>query len=132
MNHQMEGPLSEWGKRTRDLKQRCLEKLGRCRDQEGDIKIDPRCRSPKCRWQNEDGSIGCNDRDALEFDHIEGGGSAQRTAGTSGGDMTYREILNYPSRFQLLCANCHKIKSSREQGGARQHKWRRSLNIPTG
>ena len=92
MNHQMEGPLSEWGKRTRDLKQRCLEKLGRCRDQEGDIKIDPRYRSPKCRWQNEDGSIGCYDRDALEFDHIEGGGSAQRTAGTSGGDMTYREI----------------------------------------
>src|SRR5262249_15632118 len=98
-------PLTKWGKRTRALRLRCLEKLGKSRDAEGNVQIDIRCRNPKCRWKNDDGSIGCTDPAAIEFDHIKGGGSAQRTAGCSGGDMTYYEVLRFPSRFQLLCAN---------------------------
>ncbi len=58
---------------------------------------------------------------ALEFDHLGGGGSAERAVGRAG-NLTYYAIMKEPWRFQLLCANCHAIKSSKEKGGARLHK----------
>lgn len=115
-------PLTKWGERTRRLKLECIEILGRYRDHEGNVQSDPRCKNPNCRWHNDDGTIGCNDPSALEFDHRDGGGSVERKLGRAGGDMTYYAIKRKPWLFQLLCANCHAIKSSKEKGGARLHK----------
>jgi hypothetical protein len=115
-------PLTEAGLRTRRLKMECLELLGRYRDSEENVRSDPRCKNPNCRWFNEDGSRGCTDPAALEFDHISGGGSALRASRLHGGDRTYYAIKKQPREWQILCANCHSIKSSKEKGGARLHK----------
>jgi hypothetical protein len=114
--------LSESGKRTRRLRHECIEILGRYRDHNGDIQNDPRCSNRDCRWQNEDGTLRCNDERALQFDHKEGKGSAERKTGKIGGNRLYYEIRKHPERFQLLCANCNEIKAKGEKMGARLHK----------
>lgn len=57
---------------------------------------------------------GFTDERALEFDHIKGGGRKER-----GGTDRWKEILcdlaAAKQKFQLLCANCHRIKT-REAG----------------
>lgn len=114
--------LTKAGMRTRRLKLECIELLGRYRDMEGNVRSDPRCKGPDCRWRNVDGtSGGCNDPRVLQFDHIAGGGSTIRAAG-HGGDLTYFSIKKKPGDWQLLCANCHAIKTSKQQGGARLHR----------
>lgn len=57
---------------------------------------------------------GNDDRRVLELDHIHGGGNAEREAGRM--DKTCgRKMIEYArshkEMFQLLCANCHRIKS---------------------
>ncbi len=113
--------LTEAGKRTRRLRLECIALLGRYRDREGEVQTDPRCKSPDCGWQNTDGTRGCNDQRALQFDHIGGKGSEERKAGLMG-DRLYYAIKNNPERYQLLCANCNEIKSKTEKLGARLHK----------
>ena len=116
--------LSKEGIRRRRLRLECIEILGRYRDDEGEVRSDPRCKNPDCRWHNDDGTIGCNDMRALQFDHKDGGGSAERSAGRISGGRLYGEIKKHPERFQLLCATCHEIKKKVENQaqGARQHK----------
>lgn len=51
---------------------------------------------------------GFSDARALQIDHIEGGGSAERRKiGTSG---IVRRVINGEPGYQLLCANCNFIK----------------------
>lgn len=84
--------------------------------------LGDRCASPSCRWLNEDGSLGCTDRRALQIDHINGGGSKeQRELG--GPDQIWRKILkmqNPEKEYQILCATCNWIKrtSNSEVTGA--------------
>lgn len=56
---------------------------------------------------------GFDDPRALVIDHINGGGSiARRVVGV----MTiYRQVLNTPDGFQILCANCNSIKRAEEK-----------------
>lgn len=114
--------LTKAGKRTRLLRLESIEILGRYRDRDGEIRSDPRCKSPECRWHNDDGTIGCNDKRALQFDHRDGRGSEERKTRKVDGDRLYYEIRKHPERFQLLCANCNEIKSKGEKQGARLHK----------
>ena len=89
-----------------------------------------RCANPRCRWLNDDGTMGCTDERALVFDHLDGGGGEARREGKDSVRTICYEIKKYakyrvdPSlcRFQLLCANCHEIKTKPEKQGARQHK----------
>ena len=54
---------------------------------------------------------GFNDYRALQFDHINGDGAKQRRefGGRNSGAMA-RYIIQHPSEFQVLCANCNWIK----------------------
>ncbi len=114
-------PLTKAGLLSRRRKLCCVKVLGKYRDREGNIQNDPRCKNSACRWLNKDGTEGCTDINLLEFDHKEGGGTAERALGR-GGDLMYCAIIKQPWLFQLLCANCHKMKTAKEQGGARLHK----------
>ena len=114
--------LTKSGARTRRLRLECIDLLGRYRTPEGDVRSDPRCKGPDCGWRNADGSVGCTDSRALQFDHRDGGGSEERKTGTIAGDRLYFDIKKHPERYQLLCANCNEIKSKAEKQGARLHK----------
>src|ERR1700756_3265005 len=53
------------------------------------------------------------DRDvrALQIDHVQGGGSAEIRGGLGAGLAYYYRVLrDTTGRYQLLCANCNKIK----------------------
>lgn len=77
----------------------------------------------KCGWHNEDGTRGCTNVHALQFDHRHGGGSEARRTGRDGLAGLYY-IKNNPKLFQLLCANCNWIKrhKNEEARGAYQFK----------
>ncbi len=52
---------------------------------------------------------GFDDIRTLEIDHINGGGTKERTE--IGHGPIYGRVLQHPEKYQLLCANCHKIKT---------------------
>lgn len=54
---------------------------------------------------------GFSDIKALEIDHINGGGNKQRKL-IGCGSKFYRWLIknNFPNGFQVLCANCNRIK----------------------
>ena len=59
---------------------------------------------------------GQDDIRVLELDHINGNGNADRIAragGCRGGAPFYRALkaAGWPTGFQVLCANCHRIKT---------------------
>ena len=83
-----------------------------------------RCSNPDCHWQNDDGTIGCTEFRALQFDHKGGGGSSEREGRRDSGIGLQYRVRKDPGRFQLLCANCNWIKryASEEARGAYQHK----------
>src|SRR6266702_3132489 len=65
-----------------------------------------------------DECAGCGEQDArvLQVDHVNGGGSEHRRR--SGGTHYWKVMLDYiltgSDEYQLLCANCHMIKSYRQ------------------
>jgi hypothetical protein len=64
---------------------------------------------------------------ALQIDHVAGGGSAEIRHGWGAGIAYYRRVLaDATGRYQLLCANCNKIKrhEKNEALGALQHRRR--------
>jgi len=54
-----------------------------------------------------------NDVRALEIDHVYGDGNihSSGTARRNRTPLTVDKIIKAPHRFQLLCANCHRIKT---------------------
>lgn len=83
-----------------------------------------RCSSPDCRWHNNDGTVGCSEFEALQFDHKGGGGSSERRGRRDSGLGLQYRVRKDPGRFQLLCANCNWIKryKNQEARGAYQQK----------
>ena len=85
-------------------------------------KLGDRCQSRECGWVNADGSFGCMDPQALQIDHIRGGGHQEyggykcgkRVKGASIGayykKLTKLTIEQLAEKYQLLCANCNWIK----------------------
>jgi len=65
---------------------------------------------------------GFTDIRALQIDHKNGDGSAQRRE-IGGLHRMYRDILKNPVPYQLLCANCNWIKryENGEAGEVYQH-----------
>ena len=55
---------------------------------------------------------GFNDKRALQFDHLLGGGRAHHLA--SAGMTAYRDMIREPEKYQVLCANCNWIKKSEQ------------------
>ena len=98
-------------------------------------KLGGRCVGNTCRWHNADGTYGCTDERALQFDHKDGGGSSARRKGKDSLRQIYYQVLNGSLRFRLLCASCHEIrkKVERQAQGANQHeqpaRLRQSLQI---
>lgn len=70
--------------------------------------LGSKCANPDCRWQNEDGTIGCTNPVILQVDHVNGGGTKERNALSY--PAMYRKILNGATGYQLLCANCNWLK----------------------
>lgn len=55
---------------------------------------------------------GFSDDRALQIDHVYGGGARERQGGLKGGTFLLRLINgNFPTEYQLLCANCNQLKS---------------------
>lgn len=53
-----------------------------------------------------------SDARALEFDHIDNDAYVDRANGKkSGKNYLWKEIKANPHRFQILCANCNRIKA---------------------
>lgn len=53
---------------------------------------------------------GFSDPRALELDHVNGGGHSERKR--IGNMGVYRRALKVPGEYQLLCANCNRIKKA--------------------
>ncbi len=51
-----------------------------------------------------------NDVRALQFDHINGGGTQERTALGGQQKKVWQRIRMNPAAYQVLCANCNWIK----------------------
>lgn len=54
---------------------------------------------------------GCSDTRLLEIDHIDGDGHLERAAGKRGNMHTLRRVIKGLPGYQLLCANCHTLKT---------------------
>lgn len=50
------------------------------------------------------------DRRALQFDHVNGGGRAERDRGTRGRALYKAVMTDDVGRYQLLCSNCNVLK----------------------
>lgn len=77
--------------------------------QDAIARLGGRCVGETCRWINRDGTRGCTDERALQFDHVHGGGTRERK------EMHYEKMLkkiltDENGEYQLLCANCNWIK----------------------
>ena len=68
--------------------------------------LGSRCANPKCRWLNEDGTMGCTDTDLLQLDHVYDDGYLERRR-----RWTWQRVLQAlqkgTDRYQLLCACCN-------------------------
>jgi len=59
-------------------------------------------------------NCGITDRRVLQFDHVDNNGYLDRPLGRWHGGGSYQRdlrVLRYPEKYQLLCANCHAIKT---------------------
>lgn len=89
----IQGPKeSEWGKATRDRERSKMISAygGRCR------------------------CCGLSVADYLQLDHVNGGGNKDRQDRKASGHRFWAQLRRegYPEGFQLLCANCHHMKST--------------------
>lgn len=95
--------ISKSTKRQRGLLQQIHEKYG------------PRCK--RCGFDE--------DVRVLQIDHVHGGGSSEIRGGRGAGLAYYYRVLrDTTGKYQLLCANCNKIKrhENKEAPGALQHR----------
>ena len=53
---------------------------------------------------------GFDEYPALQVDHVSGGGSAHRKEIGYSAAALYKAVMDKPSEYQLLCANCNWIK----------------------
>lgn len=74
------------------------------------------------QYDNQCAFCGFNDPRALELDHPNGGGHAERKK--LGNVGVYRRALKHPNEYQLLCANCNRIKK------VERHEHRKRINGP--
>lgn len=84
-------PLSKSTIRQQRLRLENIETLG------------GRCANPDCRWHNDDGTIGCNDVRALQFDHKDGGGEmmAKKLKKIRFGSRAFEPTQNAVDAFKI-------------------------------
>jgi hypothetical protein len=82
--------------------------------------LGEKCSNRQCRWKNEDGTFGCNDLRMIDIDHVYENGIQDRLTarGHRRQPTTYLrrildKIVSGSDEFQLLCANCHRLKTKR-------------------
>jgi hypothetical protein len=64
------------------------------------------------------GRCGNNDSRVLQFDHIFGGGNKDLAKRSRNSWQTAREVMDNPSKYQVLCANCNWIKKFEQNENA--------------
>lgn len=70
-----------------------------------------RCSNSKCRWLNEDGTLGCHEQVYLQVDHVHDDGYLDKSRrSNSYWPKVLREVQSGTGRYQLLCANCNWAK----------------------
>ena len=104
MCHDCKGEITKaWAERNPESKNKYLQ-MGR--DRRANLKAKAisvlGCKCNHC---------GISDERVLQFDHVNDDGASDRSDYGKGTERTYRMVIEHPSRFQLLCANCHMIKS---------------------
>lgn len=64
------------------------------------------------------GCIKCGEKDyvVLEFNHICGATKLFNIGKTKGKSKSWKTILKEVEKCEVLCANCHKLVTAREQG----------------
>lgn len=75
-----------------------------------------KCSNPKCRWMNEDGTLGCKDERLLQVDHVYDDGFLDRKTKKQTASYWTRvlyDLENGSDRYQILCANCNWMKRLR-------------------
>ncbi len=75
--------------------------------------LGAKCANSNCRYLNEDGTLGCKNRLALQIDHVYDDGCLDRR--TLKQSVAYwtrvlRDVLSGSDRYQILCANCNWLK----------------------
>lgn len=81
-----------------------------------------KCSNADCKWQNDDGSIGCTDERLLQIDHRNGGGTKE-ARGKGGRCAMLRRVLEHPDEYQVLCANCNWLKRLERGEHIQRLKW---------
>lgn len=64
---------------------------------------------------------GTSDARVLEFDHIDPATKSFSIARGIASTLSWERILVEIAKCQILCANCHKIKTAQEQGWYKNH-----------
>lgn len=74
-----------------------------------------RCNNSRCRWLNEDGTLGCKDWEILQIDHINGGGVKEHST-LSSCTFLKKVLADTTGIYQLLCPNCNwKKRAERKE-----------------
>jgi hypothetical protein len=97
----------------RKLRKQCLDKYGN------------RCASTKCKWANDDGTLGCTDTRCLQIDHVNGGGCKERKNRVTVLTFLKKVLADTEGNYQLLCANCNWIK--RKENNEEPHRIKKPL-----
>lgn len=66
---------------------------------------------------------GNNDMRVLDFDHIIPSTKSFNIARAMNDRVSWKNILTEVNKCQILCANCHKIKTAQEQGWYRNAEY---------
>ena len=66
---------------------------------------------------------GMQDSRTLEFDHIKPEDKSFSIARAINDTYSWKTIMSEIQKCQILCANCHKIKTAKEQG------WYKNISI---
>jgi|SRR6267142_272142 len=74
------------------------------------LKFGGRCNSLKCKWLNDDGSIGCTNEKCLQIDHVNNDGHIEKKERKSLFSFMKKVLEDNEGNYQLLCANCNWLK----------------------
>lgn len=90
------------------------------------IALGGKCASPTCKWLNEDGSFGCTVYDALQIDHVNGGGGKELDLLNKNYAAFLRKVMREinTGNYQVLCANCNWIKRHQCGENKRVGNWK--------